>query len=64
MELVLENVTQLRGASASTMNEANPLNEDAELIARTQAGDTAAFDRLVVKYSPRLYGLVQHDLQP
>jgi RNA polymerase sigma factor (sigma-70 family) len=32
--------------------------EDAQLVARTQAGDPAAFDRLVVKYSPRLYGLV------
>jgi len=40
------------------MNEATPHNEDAELIARTQAGETAAFDSLVVKYSPRLYGLV------
>ena len=40
------------------MKEANPQSEDAELIARTQAGDTVAFDRLVVKYSPRLYGLV------
>lgn len=33
-------------------------NEDARLVARTQAGDPAAFDALVVKYSPRLYGLV------
>lgn len=33
---------------------------DDELIARTQAGDTRAFDELVVKYSPRLYGLVYH----
>ncbi len=33
-------------------------NEDARLVARTQAGDPAAFDVLVVKYSPRLYGLV------
>jgi RNA polymerase sigma-70 factor (ECF subfamily) len=32
--------------------------EDDELIARTQAGDATAFDELVVKYSPRLYGLV------
>ena len=31
---------------------------DDELIARTQAGDAAAFDELIVKYSPRLYGLV------
>ena len=33
-------------------------NEDARLVARTQAGDPVAFDTLVVKYSPRLYGLV------
>ena len=32
--------------------------QDEELVARTQAGDAAAFDELVVKYSPRLYGLV------
>lgn len=31
---------------------------DDELIARTQTGDAAAFDQLIVKYSPRLYGLV------
>jgi RNA polymerase sigma-70 factor (ECF subfamily) len=33
-------------------------DEDQELVARTQAGDAGAFDQLVVKYSPRLYGLV------
>ena len=31
---------------------------DQPLVARAQAGDAAAFDDLVVKYSPRLYGLV------
>ncbi len=40
------------------MAEEIPHNEDAELVARAQAGDPAAFDALVVKYSPRLYGLV------
>lgn len=40
------------------MTEDPELNEDARLVARTQAGDPAAFDSLVVKYSPRLYGLV------
>ena len=34
--------------------------QDDELIARTQGGDAAAFDDLIVKYSPRLYGLVYH----
>lgn len=29
-----------------------------ELVARTQAGDARAFDELIVRFSPRLYGLV------
>ncbi|MFZ4682686.1 MAG: sigma-70 family RNA polymerase sigma factor [Terrimicrobiaceae bacterium] len=41
------------------MEEA-PQPPDAELVARTQAGDPEAFDELVVRYSPRLYGLVYH----
>ncbi len=41
------------------MEEA-PQTPDAELVARTQAGDPEAFDELVVRYSPRLYGLVYH----
>jgi RNA polymerase sigma factor (sigma-70 family) len=31
---------------------------DEELVARTQAGDPGAFDDLVRKFTPRLYGLV------
>ncbi|MGZ4985529.1 MAG: RNA polymerase sigma factor [Chthoniobacterales bacterium] len=33
-------------------------DEDQNLVARTQDGDVGAFDQLVVKYTPRLYGLV------
>ena len=33
-------------------------DDDRELVSRTQKGDAAAFDELVVKYSPRLYGLI------
>ncbi len=33
-------------------------DEDQPLVARTQEGDIAAFDQLVVKYTPRLYGLI------
>jgi len=33
-------------------------DEDQQLVARTQSGDAAAFDQLVIKYTPRLYGLV------
>src|SRR4051812_12743526 len=33
-------------------------DEDQQLVARTQAGEAAAFDNLVVKYTPRIYGLV------
>ena len=35
-------------------------NNDHELVARTQGGDPTAFDDLVVRYSPRLYGLIYH----
>src|SRR5262245_58051127 len=31
---------------------------DQELVRRTQTGEASAFDDLVVKYTPRLYGLV------
>ena len=33
-------------------------DEDKQLVTRTQEGDVAAFDTLVVKYTPRLYGLI------
>jgi len=36
----------------------DPETPDKELVARTQAGDAKAFDELVVRFSPRLYGLV------
>ncbi|HYY14078.1 MAG TPA: sigma-70 family RNA polymerase sigma factor [Chthoniobacterales bacterium] len=45
-------------AKSGDAMERPKLNEDQELVARTQAGDASAFDQLVVKYSPRLYGLV------
>jgi RNA polymerase sigma-70 factor (ECF subfamily) len=38
------------------METAEPSDED--LVNRTQAGDARAFDALVVRFSPRLYGLV------
>lgn len=35
-----------------------PEPTDAELVARTKDGDASAFDELVRRYSPRVYGLV------
>jgi len=35
-------------------------DEDKDLVSRARNGDTVAFDELVVKYTPRLYGLVYH----
>ncbi|MCF6314414.1 MAG: sigma-70 family RNA polymerase sigma factor [Verrucomicrobiales bacterium] len=35
-------------------------DEDKGLVSRARDGDTVAFDELVVKYTPRLYGLVYH----
>ena len=40
------------------MQDDESRKQDDELIARTQAGDATAFDELIIKYSPRLYGLV------
>ena len=40
------------------MQDEQSRKQDDELIARTQGGDPAAFDELIVKYSARLYGLV------
>jgi RNA polymerase sigma factor (sigma-70 family) len=41
-----------------TMSDDASRKQDEELVARTQAGDARAFDELVIKHSPRLYGLV------
>jgi RNA polymerase sigma factor (sigma-70 family) len=49
------------GANVKTRRRAMDqpkIDEDQQLVARTQDGDAAAFDQLVVKYTPRLYGLV------
>ena len=34
------------------------IEADRELVRRAQEGDTSAFDELVIKFSPRLYGMV------
>src|SRR5436190_20000660 len=44
-------------AKPDAMEQPRP-DEDKELVSRTQSGDVRAFDELVVKYTPRLYGLV------
>src|ERR1700757_2266906 len=51
------------GLQARVKSKREPMDkprtdEDQALVARAQAGDAAAFDELVIKYSPRLYGLV------
>ncbi|MDB4508235.1 sigma-70 family RNA polymerase sigma factor [Akkermansiaceae bacterium] len=39
----------------------DPISDpDHDLVCRAQNGDTRAFDDLVVKYSPKLYGMVYH----
>jgi RNA polymerase sigma-70 factor (ECF subfamily) len=44
-------------AKVATMED-DARRQDDELVARTQAGDPSAFDELVIKYSPRVYGLI------
>lgn len=36
------------------------VDPDTDLVSRAREGDSAAFDELVEKYTPRLYGLVYH----
>ncbi len=47
-----------RDSKPRTMQDDDSRRQDDELVARSQAGDASAFDELIVKYSPRLYGLV------
>jgi RNA polymerase sigma factor (sigma-70 family) len=47
-----------RANARSDAMETPRIDDDKALVARTQEGDASAFDQLVVKYSPRLYGLV------
>jgi RNA polymerase sigma factor (sigma-70 family) len=49
---IASGVKNKRGAMESRKDE------DQDLVARTQAGSADAFDQLVVKYTPRLYGLI------
>lgn len=44
-------------AAATYVRKPDP---DLELVERAREGDTHAFDELVVKYTPKLYGLVYH----
>ena len=43
--------------SSESVNE-SPADTDEVLVARAQSGDTSAFDQLVIRYSPRLYGMI------
>jgi RNA polymerase sigma-70 factor (ECF subfamily) len=45
--------------SSESTNE-SPTDADELLVSRAQSGDTLAFDQLVVRYSPRLYGMIYH----
>lgn len=38
----------------------SPEPTDEHLVDRTKAGDARAFDELVIRFSPRLYGLIYH----
>lgn len=47
----------MSGRPPTPMEEADEI-PDAALVARAQAGDPEAFDALILRYNPRLYGLV------
>src|SRR5438128_11844847 len=56
-ELLSSGLSARAKSKRDTMEEPKT-DEDQQLVARTQSGDASAFDQLVVKYTPRLYGLV------
>jgi RNA polymerase sigma factor (sigma-70 family) len=45
---------------SSEFENESPTDADEVLVSRAQIGDTLAFDQLVVRYSPRLYGMIYH----
>ncbi len=47
-------------SSISSTRKERKVDEDLHLVQLAQSGDTRAFDELVAKYSPKLYGLVYH----
>lgn len=49
-----------RRAAHKTQGMKKTSDEDAGLVKSAQSGDTSAFDKLVKKYAPKLYGLVYH----
>ncbi len=58
-EDVPHTVTSMEESASTTLNE-RKVDEDLALVQLAQGGDTRAFDELVAKYSPKLYGLVYH----
>jgi len=46
--------------STAPIFSARKPDEDQHLVTRARGGDTRAFDELVVKYTPKLYGLIYH----
>ncbi len=54
----MEKVTETEAPAAPAAAPAVPETSDEVLVARAQEGDPSAFDELVVRYTPRLYGLI------
>ncbi len=57
-DLLSSGIRRRAKAKRDVTDEKPRSDEDQQLVARTQSGEAAAFDQLVVKYTPRLYGLI------
>jgi RNA polymerase sigma-70 factor (ECF subfamily) len=57
MPATLDTASEEVPASGTSLRRPDP---DLELVERAREGDTRAFDALVEKYTPKLYGLVYH----
>jgi RNA polymerase sigma-70 factor (ECF subfamily) len=56
----LNSMAAAEEAVSLTQSKASQADEDKFLVSQTQNGDSKAFDNLIRKYHPRLYGLIFH----
>ncbi|MEM9283834.1 MAG: sigma-70 family RNA polymerase sigma factor [Verrucomicrobiota bacterium] len=52
--------TSSTASSVADFRKRRKVDPDLELVQKAREGDTVAFDELVEKYTPKLYGLVYH----
>jgi len=55
---VLEAIKVIGKSLVASPERVREADEDLDVVRRVQAGDVSAFDRLIVKYRGRIYGVI------